>query len=332
MIRNQWYAVLSANEVKKGKLNGVTRLGERLLFWRNEQGEVICLQDVCVHRGAALSLGTHCGDAVMCPFHGFLYDRTGKVTQIPANGKNTRVPDSFRVRSYPVREYHGMIFIWWGDSYDHLPEVQHFDDMNETFSGYISVHHWHVHYSRAIENQLDLVHLPYVHRKTIGRGNRTLVNGPVQIAQDGYIQFWVYNEVDDGQTPRRSNQLPPPDSSKQHIHFIFPNIWQNWISPSLRIFVAFVPVDDENTLIYLRTCQLFNAAPGLKQIINWVNRIFSDKVLREDERVVRSQIPIRTDLRMDEKLIPGDLPIITYRKMRDELKSKNNILNDIPDS
>ena len=329
MIWNQWYAVLSANEVMKGKLCGVTRLCEKLLFWRNEQGEVICLQDVCVHRGAALSLGTHCGDEVMCPFHGFRYDRSGKVTQIPAKGKNTRVPDSFHVKSYPVSEYHGMLYIWWGDPSGNLPAVPHFDDLGDDFSGYISIHSWPVHYSRAIENQLDLVHLPYVHRKTIGKGNRTLVNGPVQIAQEGSIQFWVYNEVDEGQTPRKSSQLPPPDRSKQHIHFIFPNIWQNWISPSLRIFVAFVPVDESNTLIYLRTCQRFAAAPGLKQTINWINKVFSDKVLREDEQVVRSQIPIRTDLRMNEKLIAGDLPIITYRKMRDELKRTTNLSNDI---
>ena len=31
---------------------------------------------------------------------------------------------------------------------------------------------WANHYARAIENQLDVVHLPFVHHNTIGRGNR----------------------------------------------------------------------------------------------------------------------------------------------------------------
>ncbi len=63
MIRNQWYAVLESKEVKKGKLLGVTRLGERLVFWRNEKGRVICLKDKCIHRGAALSAGRFSGTA-----------------------------------------------------------------------------------------------------------------------------------------------------------------------------------------------------------------------------------------------------------------------------
>lgn len=41
-------------ELPKNKLIGVTRLGEKLVFWRNKDGEIICLKDKCAHRGAAL--------------------------------------------------------------------------------------------------------------------------------------------------------------------------------------------------------------------------------------------------------------------------------------
>jgi hypothetical protein len=45
MIPNQWYAVLSSKEVKKGHLYGVTRLGEKMVFYRG-QGKIIhCLAD-----------------------------------------------------------------------------------------------------------------------------------------------------------------------------------------------------------------------------------------------------------------------------------------------
>ncbi len=37
---------------------------------------------------------------------------------------------------------------------------------------------WNIHYSRVIENQLDVQHLAFVHRNTIGRGDKTLINGP----------------------------------------------------------------------------------------------------------------------------------------------------------
>jgi phenylpropionate dioxygenase-like ring-hydroxylating dioxygenase large terminal subunit len=55
MIFNQWYAVLSSKEVKKNRLLVVTRFGEKLVFWRNEKGEIGCLADKCCHRGASLS-------------------------------------------------------------------------------------------------------------------------------------------------------------------------------------------------------------------------------------------------------------------------------------
>ena len=56
MIRNQWYVVLESKEVRK-KPVGVTRMGEKLVFWRNEAGKVFCAVDRCPHRGVALSIG-----------------------------------------------------------------------------------------------------------------------------------------------------------------------------------------------------------------------------------------------------------------------------------
>jgi phenylpropionate dioxygenase-like ring-hydroxylating dioxygenase large terminal subunit len=321
MIRNQWYAVLESKEVKKGRLLGVTRLGERLVFWRDEQGNTVCLYDKCCHRGASIAAGKMTGEHAQCPFHGFRYDKTGRVVLIPANGRASKVPEQFKVHSYPAAERHGMIFIWWGDERERLPEVPHFEDLDDKFPYVTSVHEWPVHYSRAVENQLDLVHVPFVHYDSIGRGNRVLVNGPVELIKDNsQIEFWVYNETDAGQIPKKAEELPLPDEKKQHIHFIFPNIWQNWILHKLRIFVAFVPVDGSNTRIYLRSYQRFSTMPVLRQLINYFNMKFSIKVINQDRRVVITQLPIKTELKMDEKLIRGDLPIITYRRLRDEMK------------
>jgi phenylpropionate dioxygenase-like ring-hydroxylating dioxygenase large terminal subunit len=310
MIRNQWYAVLESKEVRKGKLTGVIRLGERLVFWRNGADQVICLKDQCVHRGAALSAGKLEDGRVHCPFHGFQYDETGRVVLIPAIGKKTVVPAQFRQDAYPAAERHGFVFIFWGDASGELPPVPGFDDMDNRFSSITTIHPWPVHYSRAVENQLDLVHLPFVHYDTIGRGRRTLVNGPVErVTANREIEFWVYNEVDRGQTPKKAKDLPPPETGRQHIHFIFPNIWQNWILPGLRIIVAFVPVDEENSLIYMRTCQKFITIPGLRTLVNLLTLPSSIKILNQDKRVVIT-------------LIPGDLPIATYRRIRDALKQK----------
>lgn len=46
MIRNQWHIVLESKEVGK-KPVGVTRMGEKMVFWRNESGKVFCAFDRC---------------------------------------------------------------------------------------------------------------------------------------------------------------------------------------------------------------------------------------------------------------------------------------------
>ena len=327
MIKNQWYTILESCEVKNKELIGITRFGEKLVLWRDKEGKLFCIKDKCAHRGASLSYGKVCfdGNTIQCPFHGFEYDTTGKCQLIPANGKNSKVPDNFFVDNYPLKEYHKMIFIWWGDKEKEIGEFPFFSDINDKEFSYLTFKdYWQVHYSRAIENQLDLVHVPFVHYDTIGRGNHTLVNGPVQVIEKNQIFFWVYNEKDYGQTPKKIEDLPKPDMKKQHIHFIFPNIWQNWINSSMRVFVAFVPIDNNNTLIYMRTYQKFVKLPIIKYFVDFIMFLFSRKVLLQDKKVVITQIPIQSSLKMNENLIHGDLPIITYRKIRDQLIQINN--------
>jgi len=110
MIPNQWYVILESSEVKPGKPVGVTRMGEKLVLWRDEKGQVICMADLCPHRGVALSAGKLINGNIQCPFHGFEYDTSGRCALIPANGKNATPPKAMQVRRvYPTREAHGFI-------------------------------------------------------------------------------------------------------------------------------------------------------------------------------------------------------------------------------
>ena len=113
MIRNQWYVVLESDEVKAQPV-GVTRLGEKMVFWRDQAGKVCSAVDRCPHRGVALSVGKIKDGHLQCPFHGFEYDASGKCVLIPANGRNGVIPNAMRLNSYPTYEAHGLIWLWWG--------------------------------------------------------------------------------------------------------------------------------------------------------------------------------------------------------------------------
>lgn len=345
MIRNQWYVILESKEVKR-KIKSVRRLGEQLVLWRDEKKAVHCLVDRCCHRGVALSAGKLVKSGLQCPFHGLEYQGNGSCSCIPANSRNSKVPGNFKVPSYPVYEKHGWIWIWWGKGQaagNSSPEYaetsvlkinstieppndtpEFFPDIDDSFSYSTIQDNWKTHYSRVLENQLDVVHLPFVHHNTIGRGNRTVVDGPgIEWKNNRMMYTYVFNRKDDGKPPLKPSEVPvPPKDRDYKLELIMPNIWENRIADKLRIVAAFVPVDNENTILYLRTYQKFMKVPLLKQLINRLFCRMNLIIAHQDRRVVQTQVPFRSDLKGGEQLIQGDLPIVEYRKKRNILLGK----------
>jgi phenylpropionate dioxygenase-like ring-hydroxylating dioxygenase large terminal subunit len=323
MIFNQWYVILESKELKRSNPLRIKRFSEDLALWRNESRKVCCIADKCCHRGVSLSCGKIINGKLECPFHGFIYDEKGKVQIIPANGKNKPAPETMKVKYYKTFEAYGLIWLWRGDEDKATDEPFFFKELGQySYSSFKD--HWNVHYSRAIENQLDVVHLPFVHKTTIGRGNKTLVNGPVVIREKELVTFYVDNIQDDGKTvPLKPDEIPDY-KSLFHLQFHYPNIWQNYISDTIRAFAAFVPVDEENTIIYIRYYQKLVKIPVLKELINYFGKVFSVIILRQDKRVVITQLPKKSELVMDERLIMGDKPIIEYRKHRQELMESHS--------
>jgi|WetSurMetagenome_2_1015567.scaffolds.fasta_scaffold31003_1 phenylpropionate dioxygenase-like ring-hydroxylating dioxygenase large terminal subunit len=317
MIKNQWYVVLESDEVRERPV-GFLRMNESLIFWRDRDGKVICFKDKCSHRGIALSKGEIVGDHLQCPFHGLEFDSTGRCVLIPANGKSAPREERFDLKNYETYEKHGLIWIFWGEKARIESEPAYFDDLSGIH--YATVQdHWGTHYSRVIENQLDCAHLPFIHKKTIGKGNRTLVDGPLLVWK-GSKRFllYVFNKSDDGSRPLKPEQLQPKPEGSQHLEFIFPNLWQNYILPKMRILAAFVPVDEENTLMYIRFYQDFVRFSLFRRILNLFFIRYNLKIAHEDRRVVTTHDPKRTHLRLNENLFPADRPIIEYRKMRED--------------
>jgi phenylpropionate dioxygenase-like ring-hydroxylating dioxygenase large terminal subunit len=281
------------------------------------------MADKCPHRGVALSIGELKADCIQCPFHGFEYDSTGRCTLIPANGRTAEVPRVFKAKVYPVRELHDYIYIWWGEPLDDYPPLPDFDYMRDPNLVYASTTDlWNSHYSRAIENQLDVIHLPFVHYNSIGRGGKTVVQGPrykIDEFPGGHdlINIWPKNEVEQGQLPLKSNDIPIPERHPQ-LQFRFPNIWHNWISDNFHLFLGFAPIDGQHTKLYFRSYHAVKV-PIIRQIFNFSSNLSNIFIARQDRRVVITQRPFRSDLRIGEKLIPGDAPVIEYRRKREKL-------------
>ncbi|WP_100065782.1 aromatic ring-hydroxylating oxygenase subunit alpha [Miniphocaeibacter massiliensis] len=325
MILNQWYAIASSKEVKNDKVLGLKRLNLELVLYR-ENGKVKVLEDKCCHRGAALSKGKKVNNCIQCPFHGIEFAGDGSSKYIPAEGKAFQKSlNRFKVKSYQVVEQDGIIFIWYGDE---EPTIQppHFEVIrNSNLKMKEKTDVWNAHYSRVIENQLDTIHLPFVHHNTIGRGNKTLVNGPkVTWIDENTLQTSANNDLDNGQQPLKPEESIIKDTN---LTFKYPNIWLNHVSDKILIMIFFAPIDDSNTKLYLR---FYNSITGIgivDSIISWFGKFANNIVQKQDKRVVITQKPKASGLKVGEKLLVGDKPIIEYRKRREELKNikKNDI-------
>lgn len=164
-LRKQWYCAAFGHELGNAPL-GRMFLGEAVVMYRRQDGTPVAFEDRCCHRRAPLSKGRVEGDNLRCGYHGFLYDATGRLVGVP--GQN-RLPVA-RVRSYPIVERHGWVWIWMGDpsvadpgrapaydKYDH-PAWASYGEMIPIAANYFLV----------VDNLLDLSHLPFVHAKTIG--------------------------------------------------------------------------------------------------------------------------------------------------------------------
>lgn len=322
MIQNRWYAVLPSKAVRKNGILAAKRLNLELAFFRTEQGELGCVSDQCTHRGAALSKGVVKGSCISCPFHALEFDTTGACRFIPANGKaSTQDLSRYNVKHYPVREAHGIVYLWYGDEAKMTAELPFFtDELNEQYSYSEFPDQWNAHYSRCIENQLDVVHVPIVHYNTIGRGNKTLINGPKVEFEDGVLLTSANNEVDVGQKPK-----PPKDCviKPTHLKFRYPNIWLNHISDKIKVMIYFAPVDDENTILYLRFYNCATPMHWLNWLIAQMGRGANRVIERQDKRVVITQKPKASAYHSAEKLVMGDGPVLLYRKLRDEYKNES---------
>jgi vanillate O-demethylase monooxygenase subunit len=164
--RNTWYVAASSGEVADQPL-GRQICNERIVFYRTQEGRIAAVEDFCPHRGAPLSLGRVVEGKLVCGYHGLEMGCDGKTIGMPGQ----RVRGFPAIKSYPVEERYGFIWIWPGDKEAAddalIPQLEWHDNPKWAYGG--GLYHVKADYRLMIDNLMDLTHETYVHATSIGQ-------------------------------------------------------------------------------------------------------------------------------------------------------------------
>jgi|EndMetStandDraft_8_1072994.scaffolds.fasta_scaffold24380_4 phenylpropionate dioxygenase-like ring-hydroxylating dioxygenase large terminal subunit len=164
-LRNGWYGAIWSNDLQERPV-ARTFLNEKVVLFRNASGQVAALEDCCCHRAAPLSKGELSGDYLACGYHGLKFDINGQCVEVPGQ---SMIPRGAKVKSYPVCEKWGAVWIWMGDPAQadeaKIPKLYWLADPKWTVTpGYIRLKS---NYQFLVDNLLDLTHVTYVHKNTL---------------------------------------------------------------------------------------------------------------------------------------------------------------------
>jgi phenylpropionate dioxygenase-like ring-hydroxylating dioxygenase large terminal subunit len=303
---DHWYPVGWAADLKHQSAIAVTFAGEPIVIVRTKSGSLYALEDRCAHRQVPLSLGVVDGETLRCNYHGWTYNCVGACVDIPYIGiGTTRMPNG--VRSYPVCEIDGLLFIFPGNATlaearkpGHVGAVSNPKYKTRKLNRDVAAHYSFMH-----ENLMDMNH-QFLHRKQMGSIRAKCLGrrqGPDWIEVD-YTFSRVAGQksvgekviVDFARAGRKKNGAFT-DLMTVATRYPYQDL-RVWVGrenelkePVLQVWLGYLPLDAEQrtnrTFGYLSI--LKPAVPGLIHLawpfVTW----FTERIFTEDKHIVEQE-------------------------------------------
>lgn len=233
-LRSLWQPVYHGVDIDAGRAKPLRIMGETFTLYRGAAGELHLVDGFCPHRGMLLAAGTVEGEGIRCFYHGWKFDQAGQCVEQPAeeNGYCAKI----RIRSYPVREYLGLVFAYLGEGappeFPLYPEFEFFDGLLELDS-----YQRNCNYYQNLENALDMSHVGYVHSDNVASFSGIGLGRSLAAVESAWGVEYSFTRKD-GQ--RRVN------------HFGMPNIFNMYALPTdpeirwQESLFWWVPIDDDS--------------------------------------------------------------------------------------
>ena len=311
-----WYPVAFSHEVQDRPV-AAKLLDERLVVFRSGGGGISVARDLCLHRGAPLSLGGMVNGELECKYHGFRYDAAGKCTCIPAH-PGAPIPSKLKLQTFPVLERYGLDWPRLRDTGPSpFPEFNAWDDPD-----YLQVLPNSVELKaaagRQIEGFLDVSHFAFIHVASFGEVDNPEVPAyPIELTPGGFRADYISTVSN---YPVHLKHLNVPG-------FKWRRLFETWLpftakltvffphNGQLHILNAASPVSARQTRVFVPICRNFDKDAPLQPTLDFNHQVFA-----EDKDIVESQYPEDLPINLqDEVHIRADKSSIAYRQGLAEL-------------
>ena len=116
-----WYIACESHQLKSNNPIQRTILDEWIVLFRDESGTPVALRDRCPHRNFKLSDGYVKDGQLQCPYHGWVFDKTGEVTAIPSEGEGFTKVKSRCAHKFEIKEQDDLVYV----KLESNPEFEH---------------------------------------------------------------------------------------------------------------------------------------------------------------------------------------------------------------
>lgn len=117
LMRQHWLPACMIEEVAEPDCAPlkVRLLGEDMVVFRDTNGRVGALDELCPHRRASLSFGRNEECGLRCLYHGWKFDVDGNAVDLSSEPADASLRKTMKTKAYPVEESGGFVWVWMGD-------------------------------------------------------------------------------------------------------------------------------------------------------------------------------------------------------------------------
>ncbi|MEZ4665023.1 MAG: aromatic ring-hydroxylating dioxygenase subunit alpha [Caldilineaceae bacterium] len=314
-----WHPVAYSQNVTAAAPYGTTLLNEPLVLWRTADGQVHAMQDLCIHRGTALSLGWLADDCIVCPYHGWRYDRAGACVLIPQSATNT-IPTKARTVNYRCQERYGLIWAALAEPLYLLPEIPELESGDSWKVVQTGPFAWQSDASRQLENFTDFGHFPWVHPGLLGDPERPLVPEHTVETRGHVLHYTIVRpeaqNTDDFPVFANEEVLKPERRSRYEVHLPYTIVLRlGWGgAKGMVYFFAVQPISPNQCRGYCIIGRNYDFDQPDSVLQEFENVIFG-----QDQRIVESQRPEQVPFDLAAELhLKFDAVAIAYRRAMQE--------------